>query len=1242
MLSSSSAQVDAVRPSEVCELEEGETESEGEEVFVEGTVGDKIVAEKGDELIRTVTDPRLPTTKEIEKHNLTHLPYRNWCSVCVSAKGKDLDHRKCIREDRGLPEFSFDYCFPGDEFGYRVTILVGRERTTGMTFASTVPEKGSKGKFVADRCLEFFVECGFRTGDIVLKTDQEPAIKYLVKDLVAERGSEPGHRTLVEESPVQSSGSNGVVERAVQSIEGQIRVLKMALEERIGVKVPASHCIVTFLAEYSAYLLNRLEVGKDGKTAWERSRGKSGNVMGVEFGEKVMYKKKRKDKNAKMDPRWEKGIFVGARACSGEFWLSTPLGVLKCRSIRRLPLEERWGLDSLNWVKHVPWHLYRGDALADGDIPEDNAVEPEVVEKNVRDGAGGIRVKMRTPPPRDFQIRKEDAEKHGYTRGCPGCSSWFRGLGRQPHSTACRARFETLLKDDARYQNAQRRKQEYEAKVQEKAAKKARKDEEARGAGQRRERDGDEEVQRRPVQPQPQVQEGGSSSSSGAGVLPGAVAGAEGGMDVEQPHPPPVLDPWDDLLRRVKRQKVDEPMDIASVELWCRDLLGELARSPGVDEDEIHESRAEIIEMINAKLWSSEAGECLIRSIIDGSCCGDLPDIRSIVEVFGIEVSKSGFPDIYSGDADVLRSRPAVSAVVRERWADFENENAEDLAAYAKDFWKEEYAFDDVHGGILDLSKVKEARSEEVEYMKNREIWREVPLQECWDRTGRAPVSVKWVDTKKLGGVIRSRLVARDFKTKGEKDREDLFAATPPLELLKAQLSRAASKRGRKVLVIDVKKAHLYPRCEADVFIELPPEAGAEAGVCGKLAHWLYGFRPAAQAWESHYSENLESIGFVRGRASPVSFYDSKADVSCLVHGDDFTFVGDGAALDVVESKMKEWYELKVKARLGDGPEDDKETDILGRVVRCTAAGFEYEADPRHRQKIIEAFGFSEKTKGLTVNGRVEDVAEELVDLEAAECTPFRALAARMNYLAQDAPEIQYAAKEVCRDMAKPSHDSWRKLKILARFILERESVVWRFEWQDDVDLVLRVFSDSDWAGCRRTRRSTSGGAVMLGGHCLKTWSSTQAPIALSSAEAEYYAMVEAATRTLGLRSMLEEVGIGLSGAVELWSDSSAARSFASRKGVGRMRHLEVRHLWLQAEVSGQRVLLRRVAGEANPADLLTKYLGVKEVFRHLLTLNLHWISRNRITDPAEGGCRDEAPFQSLNSQVYRDGDLPR
>jgi hypothetical protein len=239
-----------------------------------------------------------------------------------------------------------------------------------------------------------------------------------------------------------------------------------------------------------------------------------------------------------------------------------------------------------------------------------------------------------------------------------------------------------------------------------------------------------------------------------------------------------------------------------------------------------------------------------------------------------------------------------------------------------------------------------------------------------------------------------------------------------------------------------------------------------------------------------------------------------------------------------------------------------------------------------------------------------------------------------MNYLAQDAPEVQFAAKEVCREMARPSSDGWRKLKILARFILERTAVVWQFAWQDEAELVLRAFSDSDWAGCRKTRRSTSGGVLMVGSHCLKTWSSTQAPIALSSAEAEYYAMVEATTRAIGLRAMLLEVGVTCSGPTELHSDSSAARGFASRKGVGKMRHLEVRHLWLQSQVSSQQVVLRRVAGEANPADLMTKYLGVREVSKHLKSMGIQWISRGRTTTAAEGGCQDNPMLQTFDPGV--------
>jgi hypothetical protein len=339
------------------------------------------------------------------------------------------------------------------------------------------------------------------------------------------------------------------------------------------------------------------------------------------------------------------------------------------------------------------------------------------------------------------------------------------------------------------------------------------------------------------------------------------------------------------------------------------------------------------------------------------------------------------------------------------------------------------------------------------------------------------------------------------------------------------------------------------------------------------------------------------------------------------VHGDGFTLVGEDHHLDEIEARMKEWYEVKVKARLGPGASDAKEIDILGRTIRCTEKGYEYEADPSHRAKILEALGLDEKSKELTVTGKVEESVSDEAELQGSEATSFRAVAARMNYLAQDSPDIQYAAKEVCRQMARPTAESWRKLKALARFVLGRRAVVWHFKWQSGVP-ELSLYTDSDWAGCRRTRKSTSGGLVMLGEHCVKTWSSTQAPIALSSAEAEYYAMVEGTTRAVGIGSMLLELGVAVQWPIVLHSELSTARSFASRRGVGNVRNLQVRHLWLQAEVGGQRVVLRRIAGEDNPADALTKYLNKRDVDRHLSAMSVFMIDRGLRGAAAEGGCQ--------------------
>ena len=200
-----------------------------------------------------------------------------------------MDHRKDSGKERGLSEYSFDYAFPGDEYGCKMVTLVGRERATGTVMATAVPTKGTTGRFEVDKMEEMIEEVGDTNVAMIVKTDQENAVRHVINKLVEAR--EDG-RTIVEESPVQSSGSNGGVERCVQGVEGQMRVMLIALEERIGKVLSPNEPVVQFIPEYAAYLMNRLEVGADGKTAYERAKGKRATVLGLEFAEKVLWEKK--------------------------------------------------------------------------------------------------------------------------------------------------------------------------------------------------------------------------------------------------------------------------------------------------------------------------------------------------------------------------------------------------------------------------------------------------------------------------------------------------------------------------------------------------------------------------------------------------------------------------------------------------------------------------------------------------------------------------------------------------------------------------------------------------------------------------------------------------------------------------------------------------------------------------------------------------------------------------------------
>ena len=218
-------------------------------------------------------------------------------------------------------------------------------------------------------------------------------------------------------------------------------------------------------------------------------------------------------------------------------------------------------------------------------------------------------------------------------------------------------------------------------------------------------------------------------------------------------------------------------------------------------------------------------------------------------------------------------------------------------------------------------------------------------------------------------------------------------------------------------------------------------------------------------------------------------------------------------------------------------------------------------------------------------------------DLDDEAATMYRALSARILYLSMDRPEIAYAAKELCRHFAHPTKVGVEALKRVARFLLGLPRLVWHFPFQRRMD-VLKVFVDTDFGGCGTTRRSTSGGVAMLGGHAIKHWSLTQTTIALSSGEAELGGICRGASIALGLQSLASDLGIQLK--LEVLTDATAAIGICRRRGLGKIRHLAVSDLWVQDRVRKGDFLLTKIPGSENPADLLTKHVPREIMIKHM------------------------------------------
>jgi len=134
-----------------------------------------------------------------------------------------------------------------------------------------------------------------------------------------------------------------------------VRTLRLCLQSRYRMKIKVDHPIMPWLAHHAALLIDICRIGEDGRTPYERRKGKRFIRPLPEIGECIMYLRPQSVGKDKLDTRWENGIFAGVREESGELYVMKEDGVIKVRSFQRRPEEERWNREEFLSARGLPW-----------------------------------------------------------------------------------------------------------------------------------------------------------------------------------------------------------------------------------------------------------------------------------------------------------------------------------------------------------------------------------------------------------------------------------------------------------------------------------------------------------------------------------------------------------------------------------------------------------------------------------------------------------------------------------------------------------------------------------------------------------------------------------------------------------------------------------------------------------------------------------------------------------------------
>ncbi|GJU67593.1 putative ribonuclease H-like domain-containing protein [Tanacetum coccineum] len=455
-----------------------------------------------------------------------------------------------------------------------------------------------------------------------------------------------------------------------------------------------------------------------------------------------------------------------------------------------------------------------------------------------------------------------------------------------------------------------------------------------------------------------------------------------------------------------------------------------------------------------------------------------------------------------------------------------------------------------------------DAMQEEMQPFKFQNAWVLVDLPE-----DKYAIGTKWILKNKRdarGIVVRNkaRLVAQGHRQEEGIDYDEVFAPVARIEAIRLFLA-FASYMGFMVYQMDVKSAFLYGRIDEEVYVTQPkgfvdPQHPKKVY---KVVKALYGLHQAPRAWYATLSTFLLKHGYRRGTIDKTLFLKKhKRDIILVqVYVDDIIFGSTKKAwCDEFEALMKGEFEMSAMGEL---------TFFLGLQVQQRPDGIFINQD-KYVQEILKKFDLECVRTATTPYEAPKPKSKNEPD-SPVNVHLYRSMIGSLMYLTASRPDIMFAVSACSRNQVTPTTSNLEAVKKIFKYLKGQPKLgLW---YPRESPFVLEAYSDSDYAGANKDRKSTTGGCQFLGRRLISWQCKKQTIVATSSTEAEYVA-------TANWLWLVKKPSI-----------------FTERT-----KHIEIRHHFIRDANKKKLIQLLKIHTDDNVADLLTKaFDGLR--FTHLV-----------------------------------------